>query len=38
MTTLRHGKPTVHKKFDEATAVLAGDALHALPLKCCPTP
>lgn len=27
---LRHGKPTVHKCFDEATAVLAGDALHAL--------
>ena len=27
---LRHGKPTVHKAFGEATAVLAGDALHAL--------
>ncbi len=27
---LRHGKPTLHRKFDEATAVLAGDALHAL--------
>lgn len=27
---LRHGKPTLHKVFDEATAVLAGDALHAL--------
>lgn len=27
---LRHGKPTIHKAFDEATAVLAGDALHAL--------
>ncbi len=27
--TLRHGKPTVHRAFDEATAVLAGDALHA---------
>lgn len=26
----RHGKPTVHLAFDEATAVLAGDALHAL--------
>jgi farnesyl diphosphate synthase len=26
---LRHGKPTTHKAFDEATAVLAGDALHA---------
>ena len=27
---MRHGKPTVHKAFDEASAVLAGDALHAL--------
>lgn len=27
---LRHGRPTVHRAFDEATAVLAGDALHAL--------
>jgi farnesyl diphosphate synthase len=27
---LRHGKATVHKAFDEATAVLAGDCLHAL--------
>jgi farnesyl diphosphate synthase len=27
---LRHGKPTVHKVFDEATAMLAGDSLHAL--------
>ncbi|OYW47753.1 MAG: farnesyl-diphosphate synthase [Novosphingobium sp. 12-63-9] len=26
---LRHGKPTVHVAFDDATAVLAGDALHA---------
>ncbi|MEI6417762.1 MAG: polyprenyl synthetase family protein [Sphingomonadales bacterium] len=25
---LRRGKPTVHKAFDEATAVLAGDCLH----------
>lgn len=25
---LRHGKPTLHLAFDEATAVLAGDALH----------
>lgn len=25
---LRHGKPTVHTAFDEAAAVLAGDALH----------
>jgi len=31
---LRRGKPTVHKKWDEATAVLAGDALltHAFDL------
>ncbi|MEO6092409.1 MAG: polyprenyl synthetase family protein [Novosphingobium sp.] len=27
---LRHGKPTLHVAFDEATAVLAGDALHDL--------
>ncbi len=27
---LRRGKPTVHKAFDEATAVLAGDSLHAV--------
>ena len=27
---LRHGKPTLHKAFGEATAVLAGDSLHAL--------
>ncbi len=27
---LRRGQPTVHKKFDEATAILAGDALQAL--------
>ena len=27
---IRRGKPTVHKQFDEATAVLAGDCLHAL--------
>lgn len=27
---LRRGKPTVHKVFDEATAILAGDSLHAL--------
>ena len=26
---LRHGKPTLHVAFDEATAVLAGDALQA---------
>ncbi|MDN3645523.1 polyprenyl synthetase family protein [Pontixanthobacter aestiaquae] len=27
---LRHGKATLHKQFDEATAVLAGDSLHDL--------
>lgn len=27
---MRRGQPTAHKKFDEATAVLAGDALQAL--------
>jgi len=26
---LRHGKPTLHLAYDEATAVLAGDSLHA---------
>ena len=27
---VRRGRPTVHKQWDEATAVLAGDSLHAL--------
>jgi farnesyl diphosphate synthase len=27
---LRRGKPTVHRAYDDATAVLAGDSLHAL--------
>ncbi|MEN3748980.1 polyprenyl synthetase family protein [Sphingomonas sp. HF-S3] len=27
---MRRGKPTVHRVFDEATAILAGDCLHAL--------
>lgn len=27
---MRRGKPTVHVAFDEATAILAGDALHAM--------
>lgn len=27
---MRRGKPTVHRAFDEATAVLAGDSLHSL--------
>mgnify|MGYP003449627569 FL=1 len=30
---LRRGKPTVHVKFDEATAMLAGDALQAEAFK-----
>ncbi len=31
--SLRHGHPTVHKKWDDATAILSGDALLALSLK-----
>jgi farnesyl diphosphate synthase len=27
---MRRGKPTVHKAYSEATAILAGDSLHAL--------
>ncbi|MWD26314.1 polyprenyl synthetase family protein [Aquicoccus sp. SCR17] len=27
---MRRGQPTVHRKWDEATAVLTGDALHSL--------
>jgi geranylgeranyl pyrophosphate synthase len=27
---LRRGRPTVHRAFDEATAILAGDGLHSL--------
>ncbi|MFN4089438.1 MAG: polyprenyl synthetase family protein [Alphaproteobacteria bacterium] len=27
---MRRGRPTVHRRFDEATAILAGDALQAL--------
>jgi farnesyl diphosphate synthase len=34
---LRHGKPTVHKQWDEATAVLAGDRCIASPSRCWPT-
>lgn len=30
---LRRGRPTLHREFDEATAVLAGDALLALGFK-----
>ena len=31
---LRRGRPTVHRKWDEATAILAGDALQALAFEC----
>ena len=31
---LRRGKPSVHKAYDEATAVLAGDALQSLAFQC----
>jgi geranylgeranyl pyrophosphate synthase len=31
---LRRGKPTLHIAFDEATAVLAGDALQTMALRC----
>jgi len=32
---LRRGQPTVHRKWDEATAVLAGDALQTLAFGMC---
>src|SRR6056297_3794918 len=35
---LRRGKPTVHKAFDEATAILAGDALLTLAFEVLATP
>ena len=35
---LRHGQPTVHKEFDEATAVLAGDGLLTLAFEVLATP
>jgi len=31
---LRRGRPTLHKAFDEATAILAGDALQTLAFEC----
>ena len=34
---LRRGQPTVHRKWDEATAVLAGDALQTLAFDLCAT-
>ncbi len=33
---LRRGKPTCHVEFDEATALLVGDALQSLAFNCCP--
>jgi farnesyl diphosphate synthase len=35
---LRRGKPTVHRAFGEATAVLAGDSLHALAFEILASP
>lgn len=35
---LRRGQPTVHKAFDEATAILAGDALLTLAFEVCAAP
>lgn len=35
---LRRGRPTVHKAFDEATAILAGDALLTLAFEIIATP
>ena len=32
---LRRGRPTVHKAFDEATAILVGDALQSLAFRTC---
>lgn len=32
---LRRGQPTVHRKWDDATAVLAGDALQTLAFQLC---
>ncbi|MBM86445.1 MAG: farnesyl-diphosphate synthase [Rhodospirillaceae bacterium] len=35
---LRRGKPSCHKQFDEATAILAGDALQALAFQILASP
>lgn len=35
---LRRGRPTVHKAFDEATAILVGDGLQSLAFKLLSTP
>ncbi len=34
----RRGQPTVHRKWDEATAILAGDALQSLGFELCLAP
>jgi len=31
--SIRRGKPTIHKKFDEATAILCGDALQVIAFR-----
>lgn len=35
---MRHGKPTVHAAYDEATAVLTGDSLHAFAFEILASP
>ncbi|MCE0505542.1 polyprenyl synthetase family protein [Roseivivax sp. GX 12232] len=35
---LRRGQPTLHRKWDEATAILVGDALQALGFELCLAP
>nr|WP_245826482.1 MULTISPECIES: farnesyl diphosphate synthase [Rhodobacter] len=35
---LRRGQPTVHRKWDEATAVLVGDALQTMAFELCAEP
>nr|WP_223640375.1 farnesyl diphosphate synthase [Rhodobacter sp. TJ_12] len=35
---LRRGQPTVHRKWDEATAVLVGDALQTMAFELCADP
>ncbi|MFU1476776.1 polyprenyl synthetase family protein [Roseovarius sp. C7] len=35
---LRRGRPTVHRKWDDATAVLVGDALQSLAFECVADP
>jgi farnesyl diphosphate synthase len=35
---MRRGKPTVHRAFDDATAILAGDSLHALAFEILASP